>query len=316
MGARRLSRALVAVTTAAVSVGLAAGPVRAEAPLEQGWWTITNVGPVAAPTTDVPEDGLLVQGSPAGPSAYSALVYEIAAGATANQLVLTLDPDAASTPAASLQLCVLVTPAIQPAQGGPMADAPPYDCAQEVTASPADDGTTYTFDVVALVSFGALAVAVLPTTPSDRVVFAKPGPDSLVTTPAPTTGFDTGFEAGPTEDPPPAGTETGAGFADSPSEPFGFGGSTDLALPDLPPVAVEEPLVTEQAPAFLAPEGEAAVPTDITTVAASTDGGGATAVKRMLLVLALAVAAGLWMMAGRFDEGGPPVGSPTAAAGA
>ena len=178
----------------------------AAAPLRQGWWTVTNLsrvdtagGPLPGaetpPPPDVPEDGLLVQGGPddsselaggiGGPSAFAALLYEVPLGEAADTLVLMLSEDATSTPLAPLRACPL-TGTFQPAQAGPMSDAPAFDCTAEIVAEPTADGTRYEWPVAALESNGVVAVAILAVGSDDRVVFSGPDDGSLVTVPATT----------------------------------------------------------------------------------------------------------------------------------
>ena len=47
-----------------------------------------------------------------------------------------LAPNAVVTSGATLQVCPLLDPTIHAEQGGPMADAPQYDCAKSTTTSP------------------------------------------------------------------------------------------------------------------------------------------------------------------------------------
>src|SRR5439155_23450796 len=113
-------------------------------------------------------------------------------GATAESLKLTVAPGSASTRAATLALCPLTTPSFSPAEGGAAADAPKYDCASKVTAAPGSDGSSYAFDVASLIQNDALAVAIVPTASTDRVVFQRPDDNSLETTPATTSDFTSG----------------------------------------------------------------------------------------------------------------------------
>ena len=177
--------------------------VSASAPRQQGWWTSSPV-----PRPDAPDDGLVVEGGVAAPTSYAALVYDVGEGATVGALTLAVAADSATTPNSSLQACPLDEAAIQPEQGGAMADAPAYDCGTSVTAGPASDGASYELDVASLVRDGVLAVAIVPSTPADRVVLAAPGDDSLaVQRPAATPSGDPAGEAtvpAPAASPPPA----------------------------------------------------------------------------------------------------------------
>ena len=171
---------VAAVFLALVCLGTA--PSRAAAPRQQGWWTASPV-----PGPDVADDGLLVEGAAASPTSFAALVFDVASDATVGKLKLAVTPSSATIPNVALQLCPLAEPAIQPVQGGPMADAPEFDCATNVTAQPGSDGTTYEFDVASLLGDGVLAVAILGTTPADRVVLSAPDGNSLPVEQAATT---------------------------------------------------------------------------------------------------------------------------------
>lgn len=186
---RTLVRAgLVSVAATAMAAGMMAN-ASADEPLQQGWWTASNPGGLpAAPAPlppDVPADGLLVQGGPSAPTAFAAVVYSFDNGATVGQLTLTVARPSATTPAAALQVCPLNSPDILGEQGGPMSDAPTYDCSNKATAQPDASGDNYKFTVTNLVAQGSLAVAILAVDPTTRVVLTKPGTSSLeVTAPA------------------------------------------------------------------------------------------------------------------------------------
>jgi hypothetical protein len=179
----------VALGVWAVVAWVGATPAGATAaPVQQGWWTALNPGPlpelgqpVPAPTPpDVPAQGLLVQGGTSGsPVAYAGLVYDLPIGATASTLTLTIAPNSVTTPDATLELCPLVNPVLNPEQGGPSSDAPAYSCTNSVSAVPNSQGSAYQFNVSGLVTEGTLAVAILPVSATDRVVFSQPGDASL-----------------------------------------------------------------------------------------------------------------------------------------
>ena len=60
---------------AIATIGLTSVPAAADAPRDQGWWTVTNPLP---PLPDVPARGLLVQGGGGGaPTAVAAILYEL-----------------------------------------------------------------------------------------------------------------------------------------------------------------------------------------------------------------------------------------------
>jgi len=183
MSGRRRLPAIVgcAALLAVAAMALASGPALADAPRDQGWWTVTNPGglPAAPPAPpDVPARGLLIQGGPSAPSSFGALVYELDQGNTATTLTLAVAPNSITTPA-TLQLCQLITPLVHQDEGGPLADAPAYNCSKKATA--AATGSQYKFDVSAMMADQLIAVAILPTSPTDRVVFAAPDGNSLAT---------------------------------------------------------------------------------------------------------------------------------------
>ena len=160
--------------------------------------------PTPPPPGDVPAKGLLIQGGPGSGSgtadncsaagsdpatacnAYAALVYAVPDGEAASTVKLEIHdvsgsgstPDA--TPGATLELCPLRNAALDAEQGGPMSDAPAFDCSRSVTAPPDGSGKSYTFDVKRLpVHDGSLSFAILSTLPSDRVVLDPPGEHSV-----------------------------------------------------------------------------------------------------------------------------------------
>lgn len=184
------------VSGLAVSLGvqlailaLGAGASWAQAPVQEGWWTVTNPGGVPASLTnsaiapDVPSGGLLVEGgaSATSPDAYAALVYPLERGTSAGILTLSVASGSATTSGSTLEVCPLVTSSIRAEQGGPMSDAPAYDCSKHVEATPASGSTSYVFTVTSLISSGVLALAILPTQVNDRVVLSQPSGSSLAT---------------------------------------------------------------------------------------------------------------------------------------
>lgn len=176
-------RRLFLLVLLAVVLVLFAPAVPAASPDAHGWWTS-----FAGPNPDVPSDGMLIQGgaSTSSPSAFGAVVYSVPERSTVGKLTLAVAPSSASVPLAKLELCPLASPAFEASQGGAMSGAPKFDCAKNVTTQPSSSGNTYEFDVSSLVNDGALAVAILPTSPMDRVALAAPDSNSLaITTPPP-----------------------------------------------------------------------------------------------------------------------------------
>jgi hypothetical protein len=297
--------------------GLGANPAGAAAPDQQGWWTTLNQGnvpevgkPAPAPTPpDVPAKGLLVQGPSAStpasaptaaaptpasssPVAYAGLVYYLPIGATASTLTLTVAANSASTPMATLELCPLVNPVLNPEQGGPIADAPPYDCTHNVSAGP--NGSAYQFQVSDLVTDGSLAVAILPTSPADRVVLDQPDANSLTEQAAPASAV-----------PQPQDSSSGATPISALSTPLpealpSFGISPYGALPGPTPApsaggsAAPAAPPAAPAPAAAAPRSSSAIP-----VFGTLAGDSASPLTVALVMAGLMGGAALWFVAGR-----------------
>lgn len=222
MWAERTTRFLSAGACAVAAVVGHAGPGYAATAVEVGWWRSSPL--VVAP--DAPADALVVQGGVAGAMAYGAVRYTLSPDEVPQSLTVRLAPGALSTPTTTLVLCPLTEP-ITPVAGGQMADAPAFDCTSAVEAPRSGDGTSYRFDVAPLVRDGELAVAILPTAPTDRVVLAPPGIDALAT--------DDPAGAPPDATPSPAGPTTDDGDVAGPSAPA-TSGSIGLPTPPLPVV--------------------------------------------------------------------------------
>jgi hypothetical protein len=250
------------------------------------------VPPPPAPP-DVPSGGSLVQGGPSSPNAYAALVYQLAQGATIGDLTLKVASGSATTSGSKLQVCPLTNPTIHGEQGGPMADAPQYDCSKKTTAQPVSGGGSYQFNVSSFVADGALAVAILPTSPSDRVVFIAPGGDSLAVQPGTTSGLG----------PPTAQDTTSAGGSVATSQSAspgssGFGPSTAPAAsaptlggaavsPNPPALAAAPGQNMSQNPAALEPATNS-----------SSHGGGANPAAVGAVLAGWLLGGGLWLLAG------------------
>jgi len=260
----------------------------ADAPIVQGWWTTANnsavtsqLPPDVAPAgaaPDVPPNGLLVQAadSASSPSAFAALVYPVESGTFAQTLTLEVAPNSVTTPSSTLKACPLTVPRFSPAQGGPMSQAPAFDCSRFVTATPTDG--TYRFDVLALASHDFLSVAILPASAGDRVVLTQPGAESLF--------LGQGAESPVLTEPP---EEKGGGPVSAPLV-SGLPG-TGVPLPRLP---VREP-ATASVPAVALATGPS-ITSPATAVALS---GPAARPRTVAVVLILvAMAALLWRAAG------------------
>jgi hypothetical protein len=297
---KRLVRMAIAVGlgTAAV-LGYGAPGANAAAPDDAGWWTSLNPGstlgsPTPPPPPDVPDHGLLVEGGPDSPTALAAVVYQLPKGATAGELTLTIAPNSATTPASQLEICPLADAAVIAEYGGPMSDAPTYRCTKKVTGSPSDDGKQYQFDVASLAADGALAVAILPTTETDRVVLAAPDKNSLTIIPAlpadESTGAPSSSGTGVAATPPSDNTGSSTGGS-GPSAP-------NANVPSLPESTQTTQTGNDPAPQVATPQPSAPSPGfQPSAFAPSTSRTRPIAV---ILVIATVLIGGvLWEAAGR-----------------
>jgi hypothetical protein len=236
----------------------------------------------------VPEDGLLVQGGPVqggpadAPTAFAALVYEVPDGETPGDLVLSVAPEATVTEA-SLRLCPLADASFTPAQGGPASEAPAYDCSTPIPGTRAADGTSYAFAVAGMERDGRLAVAVLPTSPADRVVFERPTEESLQRT---TTKFPAAGGFGSASD----------AFAAPPAtqEPFAA-----LPLPPTAGVLLSPPAADAAALRDPGPVGTQTAASDFADLTGPGLSAEVQPITAVGLVVALALGAVVWFFLGR-----------------
>lgn len=309
---RARNSGLVLVLTAGFAV--LPGVALAEAPTQQGWWTASSAPvpglPAGTAAPDVPEDGLLVEGTASSPTAYAALSYVLAPGAVPEALVLTVAEGAATTPGATLVLHPLESPQFDPVQGGALSEAPAYDPERSVEATVDDAGTTFTFDDLAPLELTVgVAVAVLPDADGGRVVLNAPDEASLTTS----GGSAAAGTSPPDFAPPPSDGSSSGGAADG-SASGGFAG--DFSLPETasseflssPQLAAgsELPTVAAEAPVEAALPEQAPVTAEFVQVAAET--GTGSGVKRFLgglVILAAAAATLLWAFAGSSDPDAP-----------
>ena len=297
------------------------GVALAEAPTQQGWWAAGSAAvpglPAGTTAPDVPEDGLLVEGTASSPTAYAALSYVLPPGVVPEALVLTVAEGSATTPGQTLFLHPLETPQFDPVQGGALSEAPPYDPERSVEATVDDSGTTFTFDDLGpLELVTGVAVAVLPDADGGRVVLSAPDEASL-TTSGGSSGADTTF---PDVAPPPSddfdsGSDSSDGMAAG-SASGGFAG--DFTLPETtssdfassPELAAELapgselPAVAGEAPVEAAPE-QAPVTGEFLPVATESGSGGAKRFLAFLVIAAAAAATVLWAFAGKSDPDSP-----------
>jgi hypothetical protein len=320
---RPSSLAVASAAVAAVGVMGFAYPAHAEAPAQQGWWTQANPAlasqsglPVPAPPApaDVPANGLLVEGgsSAASPTAYAALAYQLPATATVGVLTLIVAPQSATTPNSTLRICPLTNPALNAEQGGPMTDAPAYDCTHSTTAHASPSGNNFQFRVSTLASNGTLAVALLPTAPTDRVVFNQAGADSLTVAEAAnitttTTGFGAGNAVAPGPIPPtptnlsptPTNLSPVAAVGAPPTSGPPTSPAGDVGVPATQTPSLANPPTTPTTQALNQPPSALPI-----AVSQGMAGGNLTSV--IVVLAGLAVTATLWAFAGRttrpFDD--------------
>lgn len=296
----RRGAAVVAVLGAFV-FGAVGGGARstAAAPSRQGWWKVGL--PVAAPGigglgnlkdpqgADVPDGGLLVQGGPsvAQPAAYAAMAFDLGTATVGGPLRLVPAPTTASVPGSKLIACSLNDASFKPADGGPIADAPPYTCASAVNAT-VDSSGAYVFDIAGLRRGDTLAVAILPSLPTDRVAFARPSANAL---PVTESAGDAAADA--SAQPSPDAALTTPGFDNASSTPVtpSIGGLATEGAPTLSAPGPAPASAGAPAPGFL----RTAQP------AASTHSSSSDYAPYIVAAL-IAMAAVLWIGAGQPQE--------------
>lgn len=258
MPRRRLILIATAVVLGGSSAGLWAVPAHAAAPAKDGWWTVTNTGFGVAPPAppQVPSGGLYIENGFTGPTAISALTFQVGAGDEVGSITLKVagNPVITSPPVA----CP-ITPAGQnykPAQGGPWTEAPAYDCTKsQVAGTVSSNSTTVTFAAGPLLENGTVAAVIKAGGTADRVAFDQPGPDTLQVTPAgEPSGGATGAPAGTPADQgasSPVGTGDNGSFGSAaPAAP-----SSPLSLIPAAPAAGTPPAIAPGVPSGVSPTG-------------------------------------------------------------
>jgi hypothetical protein len=232
---------------------------QAEPSVTYGWWTQANPGrglDVVAQPPDVPADGMLVQGGAESPFALAAVSFAIPSGVIVTNATLTLAtaPSRLDVPSA-LQACAITGP-VKAELGGPMANAPHWNCALATVGTLAPGGGAWSFPVTALVSGDRLSVAILGSSPTDRVALQRPqvGALQLVTQQTSSGGVMPPPSAGPAGSlfPPPVpgeGTPVLPGLVASPApepppmvspsnvSPQAYTGTRRVSAPHLLPTA-------------------------------------------------------------------------------
>lgn len=302
-------------------------PAFADAPVSAGWWTTADPGggalPVGPGGPDVPAGGLLVasDGSASAPLAVAALAYAAApAPGSSATMTLQVAPNSATTPKSTLELCPLTVDGFQPANGGPMADAPKYDCSRNVTAGISADGKAFSFDLSQVLTGGPVAFAIVPGAAVERVVLSKPDAGSLTVAAPATSGFsdgqlppgagtpDPGVPAPSSGSPVPVADPVAASSAAPPAT-----GAAAVGAPPAAGSATAPQAAAAMSPAIAsgAPSSGGVTPTTAAPAAGGASGGpvslGATTIKpagsvaplvAILAVVGLVLAGLLWGYAG------------------
>ena len=315
---KRLAKAIAGASLFASSFLAFGSGAYADSPSQQGWWWQGNPGAVpeagvsvGQPPPDVPAKGLLIEGGSgsatgsgdAAPTAFAAVVYQLASGATPSSLTLTVASGSATTPSTTLELCALSNPGINSEQGGPMSDAPTFSCNTNTTAAPSASGNSYKFDVSKFATGGDLALAVLPTSPTDRVVFSQPDANSLAV--APGGGVSGGFN--PQASSAPVGSSVGspssssssaqAAPAASTASPAASAASPDSAAPAIAGTPTASSSAAPSSTISSTGAGNSATNTSFTSPSSTSDNAKPLAVA--LIIVAFIVGATTWLAAGR-----------------
>ena len=270
----------VALLAAVAAASLSPAPSYAATSVQSGWWT---TAPLAV-APDVPEGGILLQGGSSldEPVAFGALSFALGDDEEAGELTVTVAESSATTPNASITVCPL-TSTFTPAEAGPADDAPTFDCTTSVVADRSDDGRTFTVDAADLATAGEVAVALLPTAFTDRVVLEPPTPAALATSIDRTS---TPATSGATSSPTASGGGSSSG---------GLPSTGSAGVPAVPRTPQPSSSVSVPPPPTTVAPAPAATP--IETAAAPGEGGSSS--NRGLLFLALVALTGaLWVFAG------------------
>ena len=298
-GPRRRPRRRALVASAALGLAAmgtwfaAAGPAHADAPVKDGWWTDLDQGSLdGSPALGVPSGGLQVSNAASGPSAISAVTFNVPDGSTVGNLKLSIagNPVISSPPVA----CAVAANSLgyQPAQGGPMSAAPAYDCTTTVTATVDSGNTTATFAAQKFQANGQVAMVILAGGPADSITFNKPDDSALTFTPPPadTSGSGAGSTGGV-----PADSGTGAVAPTSPSSASpapaapvassspsvapSSGSSTPVAAGPLTASTPSAPLDTSASPSVAPLPSSSAAPAAAAPAAPANAASGSKAVR-------------------------------------
>jgi len=241
-----MRRILAAVLVLAGSVLGWTASADAATVVDVGWWD--RNADALLPALDPPPDGALrVANDPTGPSAVAAVRFELEDGEADPTLVLRPADD--PVPADAGFVACPATSDWEPAEGGPLADAPTADC--EISAAlgaVAADGTSVSFDLSTFPDAPVFDVVISPAPSGTNPVadtyavdFESPtGTDVVAAGPAPAPGGGGGGTAGGA--PAPAAPATGSSSGSSsgftpPASPSGGG----FTSPGTPSVTVPSP---------------------------------------------------------------------------
>lgn len=248
-----MRRPLIGLAVGALALGLSTGAASGEAPSAVGWWTST---PGAAAADDGGFEVSAVAGSPVS---VAALRFATAAAGSTATLTLT-EAGGTVTPTTALQACPTTDP-WQPANPGPMEEAPEPDCTAAVELTRDEEAATWTGSVGGILGAGSIMIVPSETpgggSPLDvgfRVTFS--GADLVVTTPS----------VSPTGPSAPAPLPSGSGGSGSGSGSSGGsgGGSSTPVTPSSGG--------SFSGPGPVTPTTVAGGGTTVTTVAVSEDG--------------------------------------------
>lgn len=211
-------RAIVTGTLLALAGVLLVVPAEARPPDAHGWWWFAQpAGPLDVPAPPyVPEDGLYVASNLSGAEAVSAIRVRLAEGEQASALILTVADEPRGEPV--IGACLATEP-WEPAQGGALAEAPPFDCDAGASVGVlSEDGSTVTFPLAALVRAGAVDVVLVPGQDAEgrattfQVAFEPPGPEAVATAATTPSASPQGSEPAAPPPPPPPPPPATSGF--------------------------------------------------------------------------------------------------------
>lgn len=281
MRATKKSAALVVIAAVLLAAGIA-GALDGDPPAASGWWT-DQPGATAQP-----DGGFQVGGIGGQPVSVAAVRFSTPSGVVSATLSLQ-ESGGFVTPATSLQVCPTTDP-WEPANPGPMADAPAPDCSEPVVLTRDADKLEWTAEVAGLLPSlgGEPALMIVPATegasgspldPGSSVTFsgaalkvvAAPG-----TTASPTTSLSFTSPSG-------GGGSSSPSFGGSPSSGSvsGIGPVTPTSVAAAPPTTVASPNEEAFAPPALS--------------AGATPGGGDSNQpwERLLFLVPLSAAIGV-----------------------